>query len=361
MARFPLSLLNDWLKLPRPRQRAALRLPRDAARILVVGKFPNPTFDYYFLARLAAPGMPPHECVDFRRFDPSTFDADNVYVIIVRYASKAVTDWIRKNRQTLAGVAVFVDDDMAGLVLGHEASIAYRYRLLSQSLFPLRRLDGVIDELWVSTPVLAERLRYAKPLVLPPAPEMEAGVAGPIGATSGSVTIAYHATAIHVEEHRFLVPVIRAVLSARAHARFEVVAEGRTAQLWLATGLDRLTICQPLPWPDYLRESRRRQIDIMIVPVAPGEVNDCRAETKRIDIARAGAAAVLSDCPAFRPSGEGEILLAYHPDLWTEQLIELVDDPRLRAETAAATRRQVEKMAARALVGIEPKRPDRPV
>jgi hypothetical protein len=339
------------LRLPRPYAGAPETAAKPLTRVMVFGKFPNPTFDYYFQARLTAPGMPPFDTIDIRSADLDSVDAEGVFVIIVRYLSGAMANWIRKNRGKLSGVALFVDDDIAGVITGMEASLAYRYRLLTQSIWPLRRLDGLIDELWVSTEMLSRRLAYASPSVLPPAPV--ASVSAPYMATlaSSTITVAYHATAIHVEEHRFLAPIIRDILAKHASVRFEVFAEGRSADLWHALKSDRITVRPPLPWISYLKESQRRHIDIMLVPVAPGHVNDCRADTKRIDIARVGAAALLSDCPSFRQSGDHG-LLPYDRQKWTEALDRLIRNADERLVAASDVRHDVAMMADRARAGI---------
>lgn len=322
-------------------------------RVLVFGRFPNPTFDYYFAARLAAPGMPKFELIDVREFDPA-IEASGAFVIIVRYASFAVTRWIKKNRAVLSGVAIFVDDDIAAAITAPQATLRYRYRLLSYSILPLRALNGLFDEFWVSTNTLIQRLSYANPRLLEPAPEIEnlrPLWPGHPSEDPCAILIAYHATAIHFEEHEFLIPIVTSVLEARPSVRFEVVASGKTADVWLELGCERITVKAPLPWGRYLR-SQDKRIDIMVVPVAPSRLNDCRAETKRIDIARVGAAALLSECPAFTPAAEGEILLPYKQSDWVHSLIELIDNKQARQAAAAATRRRVEAIAQKALLGI---------
>lgn len=349
--------LKNWFHVKVSRRRSASAPLIKVSRVLVVGKFPNPTFDYYFAARLSAPGMPPFQLLDIRSFDSNTVEADGTFVILIRYASKAAARWLGENRARLAGVAVFLDDDIAALVLGREASLGYRYRLMRDSILPLRTLRGMIDELWVSTETLARRHSYADPTILPPAPSLATLPVAAQAVTQDAcplqtVTLAYHATAIHVEEHRFLAPIIRQVLQLRKHAEFEVFAEGRSAKLWLGLDLDRVMVRRPLPWQKYVEENCHRSVDIMVVPVAPSQVNDCRAETKRIDIARLKAAAILSDCPAFQTAEEGEILLAYDEVLWVRQLISLIDDPQARINAALATRRRVEALARESAAGI---------
>lgn len=341
------------LRLPVPSNEQVGGDARSISRVLVFGKFPNPTFDYYFAARLAAQGMPAFELIDIRNFNPE-IEPQGAFVIVVRYASFTVTRWIKKNRNALAGVAVFVDDDIAAAIMTPQASWRYRYRLLRQSILPLRFLDRLIDELWVSTGFLARRLSYAKPCVMGPAPDIQALpllTSPPPPDTSSAIMIAYHATAIHSDEHHFLVNVMKSVLINRPSVLFEVVATGRSAEMWLELASDRIMVKSPLGWEDYLR-SQDKQIDIMVVPVAPTRLNESRAETKRIDIARVGAAAVMSHCPAFIPGEPGEILLPYEESVWAQNLIDLIDDAQARKLAATATQRRVQKLAEQAASGI---------
>jgi hypothetical protein len=345
--------LDQALRLPVPGSEPAVGSENSISRVVVFGKFPNPTFDYYFAARLAAQGMPEFELIDIRNFDQG-IEARGAFIIIVRYASFSVTRWIKKNRAALAGVAVFVDDDIAAAITAPQASLRYRYRLLRQSILPLRVLDGLIDDLWVSTEVLSQRLSYAKPRLLGPAPNMNAVQLFTTlrrSDVSSAILIAYHATAIHAEEHHFLITVMKSVLTERPSVCFEVIATGKSADMWRELACDRIMVKAPLGWEDYLK-SQDKQIDIMVVPVAPGRLNDCRAETKRIDIARVGAAAVMSYCPAFIPGEPGEILLPYEEAVWAQNLIHLIDDANARKVAAMSTRLRVEHMARQAATGI---------
>jgi hypothetical protein len=231
--------------------------------------------------------------------------------------------------------------------------------LITQSILPLRFLDKAIDELWVSTEALRHRLSYASPRVLGPAPKKIEPIQGNIhnsAAKTEIVTVAYHATAIHTEEHRFLRSIISAALAARPRIRFEVIAAGKSAELWINLGSDRVIVKQPLPWDEYVR-SQNKKIDIMLVPQSPSHLNECRAETKRIDVARVGAAGLFSECPAFSPASEGEILLPYKQSLWIEHLINLADDEDARRRVALATQQRVEMMVARGAAGIPAIRP----
>lgn len=325
-------------------------------RIIVFGRIPNPTFDYYLAARLGAPDMPPYEVADIRGSETRVLDADGAFVILCRYASPSVLRWIERNVEHLSGVGLFLDDDIPAVVTGKDANLSYRLSLWYLALWPLRHLSQHLDIVWASTPHLASRLAGAKAVVLPPAPLkafwMNAADGVDVcGERNGEVLIAYHATGVHLEEHRFLRPIITEVLRERPQARFEVFADRRASAIW--QGADRVEIRKPMSWRAYLADASARCIDIMLVPLAPSHVNDSRAPTKRIDVARYKAAGVFSAGAAYgEPSGGPEVRLAYDRARWSEIIVQLVDDLDRRRRAAAATRTAVSKMSDSAEIGF---------
>lgn len=334
------------------------RLPRRMIkRIVFLGRLPNPTYDYYFAARLTAAGMPPFDVVDIREGEPTSIDPDGAFLIICRYAARPVLAWIERNADKLAGVVLFLDDDIPAVVTGRDATLAYRLFLSVRALWPLRRLNSHLDAVWTSTARLASTLDASNVTVLPPAPanhlwqKSRNSASGAIGCLSSGILIGYHATAIHREEHYFLLPIIRAVLLQRPHARFEVFADGKAAALW--TGIDRVNVRKPLSWADYLADGQDHNIDIMLVPLAPSRENDSRSPTKRIDVARYGAAGIFSASYAYGdPDASGELRLPYEPEVWRNSILALVDDENARQRAAAITAALAADMTARAEAGL---------
>lgn len=353
--------LARWIerRLPRPRLReGATGGPRrPVKRIIVFGRIPNPTFDYYLAARLTAPDMPPYEVADIRGHETPNLDTDGAFVILCRYASPFVLRWIESNAERLSGVGLFIDDDIPAVVTGKDADFLYRLFLWYRALSPLRRLNRHLDIVWASTPHLASRLHEAKPVVLSPAPPkaLWSRTRDDVNARRPAdleVLIGYHATGVHLEEHRFLRPIIAGVLRERPQARFEVFADRRARAIW--RGLDRVQIREPLPWTDYLADADARRIDIMLVPLAPSHVNDSRAPTKRIDIVRYRAAGVFSEGAAYGSShGTEELRIPYSTDLWRRAILQLVDDRELRRRVAVVTSQGVLQMTAAAATGFE--------
>lgn len=339
--------------LPRPAVRAApTRADRPIERIVVFARLPNPTLDYYLAARLGAPGMPPSRVVDIRDRAVETLEAAGTFVLVCRYASRRVVSWIDRHGPDLAGVGFFTDDDIGAVVTGADATLGYRLFLWRRGLAPLARLNRHVDHVWAATPALAEAIGGDGIRVLPPAPAPEIWQgSAPRPSDDAPLRIAYHATGIHLREHRFLVPVMTEVLRRRPEVVFEVTADDRARDLW--AGLERVTVVAPTSWPAYLERTRRERADVVVVPLLRSRANRARAGTKRIDVVRLGAAGVFSASPAYGAADDGdEIVLPNRRKLWIAAILALIDDPQARARAADATRRAVEAMAAEALLGI---------
>lgn len=340
--------------LPRPRGGAVDFPHRPIERIIVFGLLPNPTIDYYFSARLNAPDMPPSRLVDIRDETLAALPAEGTLVVVCRYASRRLLTWIERNAPRFAGVALFLDDDIGAVVARAEAKFLYRLYLYRNALAPLRRLNRHLDVIWTSTPALATALADPRATVLPPAP--------PVHLTRGDepvrpvaegrrIRIVYHATVGHAPEHRFLRPVIAAVLAARPDVVFEVTAEGREAKIW--SSVPAVVVTRPTPWSTYLRNTREHPADIVLVPLTKSRLNETRADTKRIDVVRMGAAGVFSASTTYGIADDsGEVRLPNRRGRWIEAILGLVDDPQRRREAALASKVLVEVASRRAQYGF---------
>ncbi|MDQ0454167.1 hypothetical protein [Rhizobium paknamense] len=344
-------LLDKVLTRPRLQGPGKGRPRRPVKRIIVFGRMPNPTFDYYLAARLEAPGMPPFQVCDIRSFRAEDLEAEGSFVLICRYASTAVLRWIESRHANLAGVGLFLDDDIPAVITGDDADLPYRLFLWYRAIFPLRRLNRHLDCLWLSTPRLADAIGEPGAKLLPPAPPERLWRSASFELSVDQVVIAYHATGVHVAEHHFLRPIIETVLAARPQARFEVVAGPNAAGIW--QGLERCHVLSPTSWTDYLEKMASARVDIFLVPLTPSAVNDCRAPTKRIDAARLNAAGLYSASPSYGFGHDrGEIHLAHEAEDWVRAILALIDNPAERKAVAAATCAEVAAMTALARDGL---------
>jgi hypothetical protein len=250
--------LTRMLPSPTLREGASGAARRPVKRIILFGRHPSPTSDYYFRARLTAAGMPSYVLVDIRDEDFTALDPDGAFVVFCRYASASSLRWLEESIDRLAGVGLFLDDDIPAVIASSESSLPYKVSLFINALWPLRRLNRHLDIVWASTPDLARQLIAARPRVLPPAPSRDmwhTSLQSSRPSNNRSLLIAYHATGIHVAEHYFLRPVIEDVLSARPNVLFEVL---RTAKpptfggIWIGSSSER-----PYPGPNTSRSQPR--------------------------------------------------------------------------------------------------------
>lgn len=333
--------------LPRPQviRSSGSMNRRDIRTVIVFGRHPNPTTDYYLTARFGGRPDIEYRLIDIRERIPDDLDPDDALVVVCRYASRRVISWIRKNRARLAKVVLFLDDDIPAVILGSDASISYRAFLYYRALYPLAELNRYLDAIWVSTPRLGASLGHTETSIVPPAPPPRLWATNWRRSSSNSeVSIAYHATGVHYSEHKFLQPIIADVMKRRSNIRFEVFADTRTARIW--KNMAGVTVRKPVPWSDYLAEANQRHIDVMLVPLCESEVNDCRAATKRIDVARFGAAGIFSLSAAYGLNEqEDEILLPNVHSHWVNIILRLTDDFMFRQRVASATRSRVHDMS----------------
>lgn len=316
--------------------------------ILVLSKHPNPTFSYYLEERIAAIDA---ATVIVKDIDESLddLDPDGLFVIICRYIKPRQLQWLLAHRDRIAGIAYFVDDDIAAVIAGPEARWFYKWKLIRIALMPQRRLNPLLTDVWASTRPLAAALStgISPPVaVLPPYPPMPE-IRATIASEAKALTMIYHATDIHRREHAFLIPIVEAAMRRHQNLRFEVIANGKVARSWRAAAIDRdrLVVRQALSWKEYLKASQGRLVDIALVPLLDDRINNARSDTKRIDIVRAGAAAVFSDCPVYqRCAMPGEIHVANTVDAWGKAIDALVEDGERRRIAKEATQASIQRM-----------------
>jgi hypothetical protein len=333
--------------IPRPRVRADKFRSRQAIkRIIVFVRLPSPTFDYYLAARIGRSGAPAVDVVDIAGGALPSLDPNGAFVIFCRYANRASLDWVKLNANRLAGVGLFIDDDLAAWLTSPGVPIGYRAFLVHNGILPLLRLNRYLDRLWTSTAVLARSIGEERAIVLPPVPRPSDFASDWRQRPPGPVRIVFLAE-YHSAEHRFLLPVAAKVLELRPEVKMEVTESQRYASEWCK--LPGVTILPFKPWPEFRAYTAANPADIALVPLLPDRINVARSPTKRIDVARMCAAGVFSRSSVFENDAtSGEIFLPNDRDAWIDGIVRLIDDPALRARASAATWLAVQRLAAAA-------------
>ncbi|TXI01869.1 MAG: hypothetical protein E6Q76_16465 [Rhizobium sp.] len=348
-----MQILRDivYKLVPRPRSlgKPSQNTHRPAKRLLILSRHPNPSVSYYLDERTKTLGDIP---VIMKGLDDPLdgIESDGLFVIICRYIKQGQIRWLERERSRLAGVAYFVDDDIAAVVAGNEASWLYKFRLLTLAVRPLPRINRLLTNIWTSTETLADSLAAAghRIDILPPLPAKPADPNAPIPREDAApLKMVYHATGIHRREHEFLMPIVRAALEKHGNLTFEVFAAGALARRWSRQGIHptRITILPPLSWPAYLARTTHHDADIALAPLLPGKTNASRSDTKRIDISRLQAAAIFSRCPTFaRCAVAGEFHIDNAQEEWLAAIDQLVSDRERRFAARDATRHSIERM-----------------
>ncbi len=343
---------------PKGGWRAASGRAQSVDHVLVLQSGPNPSTDIYLRPRLAFPGMPPSTIIDIEREHPAhhglfrTGDGRGVFVIICRYINEPWLAALERISGRLTGLAYFTDDDLPAMLADSSLPARYRFRIWRRYGRFRRRLSALADEIWVATPVLAQRhagarVKIVSPLFIP-APRLDRGI-------TDSVRIFYHGTAAHGREIAWLAGVIAEVQRRRGDTRFEVFGGRAVARLY--RDASRVTVRPPLDWPAFIGHSAHRQ-DIGLAPLFASSVNAARAPVKFFDIARSGAAGLYSDIAPFAGfvrDGSDGLLLPPDAATWADAIVALAGDAkrRRRLATAAISRCHEINGAAAPLPGFE--------
>ena len=323
-------------------------------RLLVLCNGSNPTFTYYLEERLNRDKFP----FDVRYLqDPiSGTDPEGVFVIICRYIGPRQLLWLLRNRRRLAGVSLLVDDDIAATVAGKGGTFWYKIYLCALGIAPLPLLNRILSDVWVSTPQLAEAIApgaVRAPIVLPPLPPAYTFTESPSYRDTNKIMMAFHATGNHDSEHEFLIPIVQDAMSCCPKLHFEVTtSNSKVERAWRMAGLPACRFrLRPLrKWIEYVDETRRQSIDILLVPLLESAVNNARSDTKRFDSARMGAAALFSCGHVYELSASpGEMLVENEHRAWVKNILHLAGSEQVRHAVKNATRNAIETSLDRAI------------
>jgi hypothetical protein len=281
---------------------------------LLVEQGSNPSSDYFVKPSLTdEPVRVCHLKTEPSRVEPGT------NLVFVRYLTPTWRRWVEQNRDTLGRLVFFMDDDLFDACAHQGLPLRYRWklhRLARRHEAWLRRMGA---ELWVSTSWLADKYRDWQPRVLAPQ--------SPYGDCIPQKTFFYHGSASHMEEIRWLVPVVEEVLKRDPTLSFELIGNAEIRQLF--AHLPRVHVLQPMSWPAYKALVSRPGGIIGLAPLLPNTFNQARSPTKFFDITQAGAVGIYADHPVYQRVVEHErngLLLPMEQGDWAEAILELGQD-----------------------------------
>lgn len=317
-----------------PALRPSLRR-QGAGAIVVLSPGSIPTTSIYLSSRLPAANA---TVIDTLATQPRHEPAAGSELVLVRHAPRPWLRWIRQHCAAFRRIALLMDDDMPQALAAPELPLGYALRTARRHRDVKRLLAGCCDELWLSTPELLRRYpgpqgRVLEPLYLAaPGGEGEAPASEP--------TYFYHGTRAHLEEIRWLVPVVARVQQRCPDAVFEVFGDAEVARLF--TGIPRVRVRPWLSWPDYLDYSRTRRFRVGLAPCLDTPFNRARSAVKVFDITRLGAVGVYASLEPYAGMvrhGETGMLCPATEQDWVEATVSLLQEPgRASAMAAAALR-----------------------
>ena len=328
-----MPILSAWRRLTQPRPAAA---PpggwpdvADSGRWLVLQWGSNPSTDYYIPARARAAGAT-LSLRDVLQDKPEPRDfAPGTRVIIVRYLDGPWVQALHAHRRQLAGIVYFMDDELLDPAAWHTLPRKYHGKLRRHCQAWHRDLAALATEYWGSTPALCQRhrdlgMKHMPPLPLPEDAGRQAAALPP----QGPLWVFYHGTEAHLEEMRWLQPIVAELLQAHVHVHFEAIGGPEVNRLFRA--LPRTRVLHPMSWPNYLSHCRTLRGHVGLAPLLPSPFNAARSHTKVYDIERCGAVGLYAQDGPYAghvAPGQGR-LLPMEPGAWRQALAELVARPR---------------------------------
>jgi glycosyltransferase involved in cell wall biosynthesis len=298
-----------------------------------------PTCDYYFNAPIPGEETVASEIHDIADMVPGGIALDaGTQVVIVRYLPRRWLRWLAAQRERIAGVVYFLDDDLPAVLQAGELPLRYALKTAWRYAVNRRLLAGLCNEVWVSTPVLAGRYAASSPCLLEPS-----WLPAPSGGQHAEFVYFYHGTWAHRREIEWLVPVVREIQTRLPDVWFEIIGTDTVRRLY--HGIPRVRVVPPMSWPDYLAYTRTKQYQLGLAPSLESAFNSARSHVKVFDITRMGAVGVYSNAPPYAGrivSGETGLLLENRPEDWIATVTRLLHSPEERARMAAQARRWCE-------------------
>lgn len=288
-----------------------------------------PSTDYFVQPHVAQFGVPVR-FIDSatQQVDESALMADAL-IVFVRYIAPQWARAVQASRDRLAGVVLFMDDDLLdrGALAG--LPMRYRYKIWRLALRRRKWLQEMKAGIWVSTEYLAKKYAAFNPIQISAAPSLD------VLRQRSAVRIFYHGTASHSAEIRWLLPIVREVQSRCDDSFFEIFGRADVNRLY--RDIPRTSVLHPMSWPNYQAYTSLGGLDIGLAPLLPGRFSAGRSSTKYLDFVRCGAVGIYSDVApyaGFVRHGVDGMLVSNEPEAWVETIVNLARNGEVRARLA---------------------------
>lgn len=273
----------------------------------------NPSSDFFIRPELHNSDVHQFHCFEF---PPSKPPEAGVSLIFVRYLSRAWVRWVEQHRDYIDELVYFMDDDLFDATTHRGLSIVYRWKLYHNARRYKSWLKTQNASLWLSTPWLVDKYQYWQPKLL--------GAKSPYTASNEIKTVFYHGSSSHIEEMRWLLPVINAVLEQDSSLVFEIIGDHKIRRLF--SMLPRVNVLHPMNWESYKALVSRPGRTIGLAPLLNSRFNQARSFTKFYDITQAGAVGVYADHPVYQSvvrHQQNGVLVPMQEQHWIDAILEL--------------------------------------
>ena len=285
-----------------------------------------PTADYYVTSRWEQDATRIGHLIETQgNFSPLRKVSTDAEYVIVRHLPLRWTFKIKRQLESTHKCVFVMDDDQPVAWRCRDIPFFYGLRTASRYRLIKRFLDSVVDDVWVSTPVL--QARYPGTRLVPPRWFGEL----PSIAPGDCLRWGYHGTQVHRREFQWIVPLIEEVQARVPNAVFEVFGGRRLARQ--LSHIPRVEVQAVRSWPDYLAYAKSHPLAVGVAPLLPGYFNAARSHTKAFDIMRTGAVGVFSARDPYLSAlqGSGALYAEDGPGAWAEHVVRLLHDPGERS------------------------------
>lgn len=309
----------------------------EPAKALVLSESHTASTDYFIFPYLQSLGYQARR-VGGKQLEKALLN-DCHLLVIARYVSAAQLNLLAACRHNGLQVVYFMDDDLFDAQALAGLPWSYQWKIISLALIHRRRLTRLCDAFWFSSPYLAEKYPALQPVLLSPTAKMP-----PLATIPPPIVVCYHGTASHQQELAWLLPIIAAVQDQSDTIHFELFGTGKVALA--IKQLPRVSVLQPMSWPNYLAYTSIQRRDIGLAPLLPSKFNAARAATKFFDYARMGAVGIYTDTPPYQgviSNNSDGCLLTNNPALWVDKILQLANDPCLMEKLHAGVQARLAK------------------
>lgn len=270
----------------------------DISRIVVFGKNPNSSYDFYIAPRLSDKANAKISFVELETFQESSLpkNIEGMFVIVNRYINPKLLRWIRKNHHKLTGVMWFLDDDLDAMVKSSSIPFLKKIRPL-QTLLLARNFKPFVNCLVLATKPLKDQYHSWPTMVIPPVVNIKQ-----VNTSRINPKKMFYFAKMHAAEHRFLFPIINYIINKYSDATFTVVANKQWKKRW--SQLPRVTVIPEMEYEEYSSFlDTLEEGGTFLIPLTNSLLNDARSDAKIIDAVRSGSIPLFSVAKAY-----GEIL-----------------------------------------------------